>query len=127
MKVGLLVLTGQRRRWKIQPRRGGGVVPGSLVLIGGDPGIGKSPLPTSSVDSCLKWEHFLYVSGEGVSSADQATAERLGDYRQRPHLYAETNMQSVRAEVEPQPNFLIIVDPDQYTPIQGSGISLWSP
>jgi len=74
---------------------GGGVVPGSLVLIGGDPGIGKSTLLLQVSTQLSQVGTVLYVSGEDIDSEF--------------YLYAETNMQSVRAEVERiQPDFLII-------------------
>ena len=49
---------------------GGGVVPGSLVLIGGDPGLGNRPCSFKSRLNCLKWGTVLYVSGGGVGPAD---------------------------------------------------------
>lgn len=84
---------------------GGGVVPGSLVLIGGDPGIGKSTLLQQVSTQLSQVGTVLYVSGEESAQQIKLRAERLGDI----YLYAETNMQSVRAEVERiQPDFLII-------------------
>ena len=78
------------------------------VLIGGDPGIGKSTL-------LLQVSTQLSPSGDGSlcpverSLPSKLRAERLGDIDSEFYLYAETNMQSVRAEVERiQPDFLII-------------------
>ena len=88
---------------------GGGVVPGSLVLIGGDPESGNRPFSYKFQPSCLKWGTVLYVSGEESAQQIKLRAERLGDIDSEFYLYAETNMQSVRAEVERiQPDFLII-------------------
>jgi len=88
---------------------GGGVVPGSLVLIGGDPGIGKSTLLLQVSTQLSQVGTVLYVSGEESAQQIKLRAERLGDIDSEFYLYAETNMQSVRAEVERiQPNFLII-------------------
>ena len=88
---------------------GGGVVPGSLVLIGGDPGIGKSTLLLQVSTQLSQVGTVLYVSGEESAQQIKLRAERLGDIDSEFYLYAETNMQSVRAEVERiQPDFLII-------------------
>jgi len=88
---------------------GGGVVPGSIVLIGGDPGIGKSTLLLQVSTQLSQVGTVLYVSGEESAQQIKLRAERLGDIDSEFYLYAETNMQSVRAEVERiQPDFLII-------------------
>lgn len=88
---------------------GGGVVPGSLVLIGGDPGIGKSTLLLQVSTQLASRGRVLYVSGEESAQQIKLRAERLGDIYRDFYLYAETNMQSIRAEVERlKPNFLII-------------------
>ena len=88
---------------------GGGVVPGSLVLIGGDPGIGKSTLLLQVSTQLASRGRVLYVSGEESAQQIKLIAERLGDIDRDFYLYAETNMQSIRAEVERlKPNFLII-------------------
>ena len=88
---------------------GGGVVPGSLVLIGGDPGIGKSTL-LLQVSTQLSHQGFvLYVSGEESAEQIKLRAERLGDIDSEFYLYAETNMQNIRTEIEKiKPDFLII-------------------
>ncbi len=88
---------------------GRGVVPGSLVLIGGDPGIGKSTLLLQVSTQLASRGRVLYVSGEESAQQIKLRAERLGDIDRDFYLYAETNMQSIRAEVERlKPNFLII-------------------
>nr|WP_162097597.1 DNA repair protein RadA [Streptococcus macacae] len=88
---------------------GGGVVPGSLVLIGGDPGIGKSTLLLQVSTQLAKQGIVLYVSGEESAQQIKLRSERLGDIDNEFYLYAETNMQSIRAEIEKiQPDFLII-------------------
>lgn len=88
---------------------GGGVVPGSLVLIGGDPGIGKSTLLLQVSTQLASRGRVLYVSGEESAQQIKLRAERLGDIDRDFYLYAETNMHSIRAEVERlKPNFLII-------------------
>ena len=88
---------------------GGGVVPGSLVLIGGDPGIGKSTLLLQVSTQLASRGRVLYVSGEESAQQIKLRAERLGDIDTDFYLYAETNMQSIRNEVERlQPDFLIV-------------------
>lgn len=88
---------------------GGGVVPGSLVLIGGDPGIGKSTLLLQVSTQLASRGRVMYVSGEESAQQIKLRAERLGDIDRDFYLYAETNMQSIRAEVERlRPNFLIV-------------------
>ncbi|HEM5295457.1 TPA: DNA repair protein RadA [Streptococcus suis] len=88
---------------------GGGVVPGSLVLIGGDPGIGKSTLLLQVSTQLSTIGTVLYVSGEESAQQIKLRAERLGDIDREFYLYAETNMQSIRTEIEKiKPDFLII-------------------
>ena len=88
---------------------GGGVVPGSLVLIGGDPGIGKSTLLLQVSTQLSHQGTVLYVSGEESAEQIKLRAERLGDINSEFYLYAETNMQNIRTEIEKiKPDFLII-------------------
>ena len=88
---------------------GGGVVPGSLVLIGGDPGIGKSTLLLQVSTQLANKGTVLYVSGEESAEQIKLRSERLGDIDNEFYLYAETNMQVVRSQVEAiKPDFLII-------------------
>ena len=88
---------------------GGGVVPGSLVLIGGDPGIGKSTLLLQVSTQLSTIGTVRYVSGEESAQQIKLRAERLGDIDSEFYLYAETNMQSIRTEIEKiKPDFLII-------------------
>ncbi|HFI0772562.1 TPA: DNA repair protein RadA [Streptococcus suis] len=88
---------------------GGGVVPGSLILIGGDPGIGKSTLLLQVSTQLSTIGTVLYVSGEESAQQIKLRAERLGDIDSEFYLYAETNMQSIRTEIEKiKPDFLII-------------------
>ena len=88
---------------------GGGVVPGSLILIGGDPGIGKSTLLLQVSTQLSHQGTVLYVSGEESAEQIKLRAERLGDIDSEFYLYAETNMQNIRTEIEKiKPDFLII-------------------
>lgn len=105
---------------------GGGVVPGSLVLIGGDPGIGKSTLLLQISTQLANKGTVLYVSGEESAEQIKLRSERLGDIDNEFYIYAETNMQNIRTEIERlQPDFLIIdsiqtVMSPEITSVQGS-------
>ena len=89
---------------------GGGVVPGSLVLIGGDPGIGKSTL-LLQISAFLNniGGLVLYVTGEESASQIKMRAERLDLVENNFYLYAETDLSAIEETVEEiRPNFLII-------------------
>ncbi|WAH39101.1 DNA repair protein RadA [Alicyclobacillus dauci] len=89
---------------------GGGVVPGSLVLIGGDPGIGKSTLLLQLSNSIASQKkRVLYVSGEESASQIKLRAERLGTVQEELYVLAETDLDLVvEAAAQLQPDFLII-------------------
>ncbi|AQP53558.1 DNA repair protein RadA [Vagococcus penaei] len=89
---------------------GGGVVPGSLVLIGGDPGIGKSTLLLQVSQQLSKLEgDVLYVSGEESAQQIKMRAERLDDGANDFYVYSETDMSSVRQTIdELRPDYVII-------------------
>lgn len=89
---------------------GGGVVPGSLVLIGGDPGIGKSTLLLQvSAQLNLAGGKVLYVSGEESSSQIKMRANRLGVKGADFYIYPETDMAAIRQTIEDlKPDYVII-------------------
>lgn len=89
---------------------GGGLVEGSLVLIGGDPGIGKSTLMLQiSKYLCEGNKKVLYVSGEESMSQIKLRAERLRIATDNIFLYAETDMDSVIGRtLDERPDFLIV-------------------
>ncbi|MCS8569084.1 DNA repair protein RadA [Pediococcus pentosaceus] len=89
---------------------GGGVVDGSLVLIGGDPGIGKSTLLLQLSGQLAATERdVLYVSGEESASQIKMRAERLQVNSERFYLYPETDMSNIRAVIEElHPQYVII-------------------
>ena len=89
---------------------GGGVVEGSLVLIGGDPGIGKSTLLLQvSLQLAHSGQKVLYVSGEESLAQIKMRAERLSLKEEQFYLLSETDLVSVAAEVQRlSPNILII-------------------
>lgn len=88
---------------------GGGIVPGSLVLVGGDPGIGKSTLMLQIMGSIANSHKVLYVSGEESASQIKMRAERLHISDTELLLYSETNMENIREQiVDLKPKFLVI-------------------
>lgn len=89
---------------------GGGVVPGSLVLIGGDPGIGKSTLLLQvSHQLAATGGNVLYVSGEESAQQIKLRAERLGSSKTDFYLYAETDMGEISRTIENlKPDYVII-------------------
>ncbi len=91
---------------------GGGVTIGSLTLIGGEPGIGKSTLLMEVCGKLIdnyKNERILYVSGEESESQVAQRSKRLGVHNENFYIYNETNWQNVLAQVkELKPKFLVL-------------------
>ncbi|ALS02307.1 DNA repair protein RadA [Enterococcus silesiacus] len=89
---------------------GGGVVPGSLVLIGGDPGIGKSTLLLQVSQQLAEiGGKVLYVSGEESAEQIKMRAERLSSIDTEFYLYAETDMNEISRAIEKlEPDYVII-------------------
>lgn len=89
---------------------GGGVVPGSLILIGGDPGIGKSTLLLQVSQQLAEiGGKVLYVSGEESAEQIKMRAERLGSSNTDFYLYAETDMHEISRAIEKlEPDYVII-------------------
>ena len=87
---------------------GGGIVPGSLILIGGEPGIGKSTL---ALQIALKIDkNTLYISGEESPQQLKMRADRLGGVNRRCQVLAETNLQVIIDQVEQSKPQLLIID-----------------
>ncbi len=87
---------------------GGGIVPGSVILIGGEPGIGKSTLMLQFV-LALKDFKTLYVSGEESKEQIKIRAERIGGNNKNCFIYSETNLESLfLSSKKLDPNILII-------------------
>ena len=87
---------------------GGGVVPGSVILIGGEPGIGKSTLMLQFV-LALKSLKTLYVSGEESKEQIKIRSERIGEKNENCFIYTETNLESLfLASQNLDPSILII-------------------
>jgi len=86
---------------------GGGIVPGSLMLLGGEPGIGKSTLLLQVAIRLNK--KILYVSGEESAEQIKLRAERIGIKSETCYLLAETNLDAVFANAEKiRPDLLVI-------------------
>jgi DNA repair protein RadA/Sms len=90
---------------------GGGIVPGSMVLIGGEPGIGKSTLLLQvAARAETAGLRSLYVSGEESPLQVRLRAERLGDDAAAVHLLPETQLENVVAAARAHQAQLVIVD-----------------
>lgn len=88
---------------------GGGIVPGSLVLIGGDPGIGKSTLMLQIMSKLAGKYKVLYVSGEESANQIKLRADRLGLLANDMMLYPETDMEDIRQQIaDLEPDFVVI-------------------
>ena len=88
---------------------GGGIVKGSLVLMGGEPGIGKSTLSLQIPLSCPSLK-VLYVTGEESVKQVKMRADRLGGDASNCLIYSETLMDNIIAEAEEVAPDLVIVD-----------------
>lgn len=88
---------------------GGGIVPGSLVLFGGEPGIGKSTL---MLQLALRLKHLkiLYVSGEESEQQIKMRAERIGITTENCFILQETNTQNIFQQIETVQPQLVILD-----------------
>ncbi len=90
---------------------GGGIVQGSLVLIAGDPGIGKSTiLLQTSGELCKSGKKVLYISAEESASQIKLRAERLGVKSNTLFIYPQTNLELIKKHIESMKPDLVIVD-----------------
>ena len=90
---------------------GGGIVPGSLVLIGGAPGIGKSTITTAALANLsATGRNVLYVSGEESAAQVRLRAERLGSHALGIPIVADTDLESVVATLEHERPDVCVVD-----------------
>ena len=89
---------------------GGGAVRGSLVLVAGAPGIGKSTLLLQICQSIAAQQSILYVSGEESASQLKLRAERLGVSSDNLYLLCETNLDDILASADQLKPDLLIVD-----------------
>src|SRR4051794_2427671 len=90
---------------------GGGIVPGSLVLIGGAPGIGKSTITGGALGNlAAAGRKVLYVSGEESAAQVKLRAERLGEHALEVPIVAETDLETVVATLEAERPDVCVVD-----------------
>ncbi len=90
---------------------GGGIVPGSLTLVGGDPGIGKSTLMLQlSQYLAANSGKVLYVSGEESFSQAQLRANRLKSVHDRLFIYTETSVSSIAKEIQKGGYAFVVID-----------------
>lgn len=90
---------------------GGGIVPGSLMLVGGDPGIGKSTL---LLQTCQKLadqnKSVLYISGEESLKQIKLRATRMGEFKDSLLLLCETNLGIIKSVIETKKPDVVIID-----------------
>ncbi len=90
---------------------GGGLVPGSLILIGGDPGIGKSTLVLQVAALVAQTRgRVVYVSGEETLPQIKLRAERLGITGEKLYLLAETDLEAILSQIEELSPSLVVID-----------------
>lgn len=90
---------------------GGGVVPGGLVLVGGDPGIGKSTLLLQVCQNMANSGlNVLYISGEESLKQIRLRANRMGDFNDNLKLLSETNLETIEATVLDRKPDAVVVD-----------------
>lgn len=89
---------------------GGGIVPGSLVLVGGDPGIGKSTLLLQVCQRLADRKKVLYISGEESQAQIKLRANRMGAFASGLYLLCETNLETIRGVIEKEKPELVIID-----------------
>lgn len=90
---------------------GGGIVPGSLILVGGDPGIGKSTLLLQTCRLLAgDGTKVLYVSGEESASQIKMRAERIGSFSNALFLFSETGMSAILQAVDEVGPKVVIID-----------------
>jgi DNA repair protein RadA/Sms len=117
------VSTGQEELDRVL---GGGIVAGGVVLMGGDPGIGKSTLLLQALDAMSTRLKVLYVTGEESGSQVALRAQRLGLPGTKVRVLAEIRLESIAAAIENEaPDFCVIdsiqtVYSDQFTAAPGS-------
>lgn len=90
---------------------GGGIVPGSLVLVGGDPGIGKSTLLLQMCRNlCQDSIRMLYISGEESLQQIKLRADRMGTFNDHIALLCETNLEVIDGVIRREKPDLVIID-----------------
>ena len=90
---------------------GGGIVQGSLVLVGGDPGIGKSTLLLQVCKNlAAQQKRVLYISGEESLQQIKIRAERIGKFEDNLRLLCETNLDMIRGIIDREKPEIVVID-----------------
>ena len=123
--------SGGEERWPLDMQEfarvlGGGMVPGSIVLLGGDPGIGKSTLMLQIAIELARDSRVLYASGEESARQIKMRAQRLGNSAEHLYLVTETNLDAILAHVEQVKPALLVVDSIQTVYLEGMSSSAGS-
>lgn len=115
--VGLkAVVSGKEERFATEIEEfdrvlGGGIVPGSLTLVGGDPGIGKSTLLLQVCQKlAAKGKEVLYISGEESLAQIKMRADRIGDFTEHFKLLTEVNLGTISDVVKTEKPEVLIID-----------------
>ncbi|MDF5759303.1 DNA repair protein RadA [Spongiactinospora sp. TRM90649] len=102
---------------------GGGLVPGAVVLLAGEPGIGKSTLLLEAAARIARAETVLYVTGEESAAQVRLRADRIGALQDRLYLAAETDLSALIAHVEQvRPDVLIVDSVQTIGSAQATGV-----
>lgn len=90
---------------------GGGIVPGSLILVGGDPGIGKSTLLLQVCQNLTREKRqVLYISGEESLKQIKLRAQRMGEFTDNLLLLCETNLELIKGVIEREKPEVVVID-----------------
>lgn len=89
---------------------GGGIVPGSLVLVGGDPGIGKSTLLLQVCRNIADIKEVLYISGEESLQQIKMRAQRIGQFSDRLQLFCDTGLERIEQVIEREKPKAVVID-----------------
>ncbi len=90
---------------------GGGIVPGSLILVGGDPGIGKSTLLLQVCQRlCAEKRQVLYISGEESLKQIKLRANRMGEFTEDLNLLCETNLEIIKNVIQKRKPDMVVID-----------------
>ena len=112
-KIGEVNYTKEKRLFlkstELNRVLGGGLVYGSVVLVGGEPGIGKSTL-LLQMSVALTRNKVLYISGEESEEQIRMRAERIGYYNAECYIYAETELDNIIEQIQSLAPDIVIVD-----------------
>lgn len=101
------ILTGIRELDRVL---GGGVVSGSLILVGGDPGIGKSTLLLQVCRNLAETKKVYYISGEESLQQIKMRADRIGTFSDQLYLLCETNLEMIKEKIEKAHPDVVVID-----------------